>query len=209
MGDRIHERLKTMKSITAFTAAVLALAAFAEKIEPEIGEIKDSNPFATYEACFAPDQMAKSAAEWQKAEAAAIEKATSKEVLAAIVGSDEAIRDLLGKVKDAYATDPIVATQIAAISELVMCTKCDKAPACRARWTAALVDAAVNAPDAYRKMFFLDQLRWCGRAEDKAGILSVAHTSSDAAVREFAVMVMREISCATRKCGSCRKPCRE
>ena len=160
---------------------------------PEMARLSDPNPYANYEEGMASDPARPMAYEWQTAHEAEANAATSCEAIAAILESNAAIAELLASVKPGYATDPLVAMKIAAATQMSMCTKCDKAPAARARWTAALLDAAKSAPDAYRKMFFLDQLRWCGRAEDVAAIRAVGDASPDAAVRDFAALVAREI----------------
>ena len=161
---------------------------------PELERISDPNPYANYEEGMASDPSRPMAYEWQSAHEAETAEATSCAAVAAILESDAAIAELLAAVKPDYGTEPLVAMKIAAASQLSTCGKCEKAPACRARWCAALVEAAKGAPDAYRKMFYLDQLRWCGRAEDVPAIRAVADASPDEAVREFAAMVVREIA---------------
>ena len=97
------------------------------------------------------------------------------------------------EVKPAYATDPMAATRIAAVTQLVMCPKCDKAPAGRAVWTAALIKAAEASTDSYRTMFLLDQLRWCGKPEQADRILMIGAKAKDPAVKEFAAWTVREL----------------
>jgi len=194
-----------MKNLTLVFALVLAgcasfapgTATVADKKPldgPELERITDPNPYANYEEGMASDPARPMAYEWQSAHESETAEATSCAAIAAILGSDAAIAELLAAVKPDYGTDPLVAMKIAAASQLSMCTKCDKAPACRARWCAALADAAKRAPDAYRKMFYLDQLRWCGRAEDAPAVRAIADSSDDAAVRDFAALVLREIA---------------
>ena len=98
---------------------------------------------------------------WQDANRAAIDAATAKEVLSAFVASPAAADALLAKVEGAYRTDPLTMTQIAAVTQLVMCPKCPKAPACRAVWSAALVRAAAGTKDGYVRTFLNQQLDLC------------------------------------------------
>ena len=138
-----------------------------------------------------------SAVAWQNANDAALEAAMKPQVLAAYVQSAVAADALLAEVKPAYATDPMTATRIAAVTQLVMCPKCDKAPAGRAVWTAALIKAASESSDSYRTMFLLDQLRWCGKPEQADRILAIGAKAKDPAVKEFAAWTVRELR-ATR-----------
>ena len=57
--------------------------------------------------------------------------------------------------------DPLVLTQIGCVTQLVMCPKCDKAPARRKLWIAALERARANATDDYVKTFCRQQLDLC------------------------------------------------
>jgi hypothetical protein len=99
--------------------------------------------------------------EWQQANPKLIEDATKKEVLAKFVASDEAADALLAKIGTSYDGDPVVLTQISAVTQLVMCPKCPKAPACRKRWVAALKRARANTDDGYVRTFCDQQLRVC------------------------------------------------
>lgn len=130
---------------------------------------------------------------WQNDHNAELEAAMKPAALAKYVKSAAAADALLAEVKPAYATDPMVATRIGAISQLVMCPKCTKAPACRKLWTAALLRAAEGSVDAYRTMFFLDQLRWCGTRDQVAGIRAVGVKAREKCVQDFALWVAREL----------------
>ena len=99
--------------------------------------------------------------DWQLKNAQTVADATKKEVLAKFVASDEAADALLAKIGTSYDGDPVVLTQIAAVTQLVMCPKCPKAPACRKRWVAALKRARANADDGYVRTFCDQQLRVC------------------------------------------------
>ena len=143
------------------------------------------------------DDGVPTAVAWQNANDAALETAMKPQVLAAYVQSAAAADALLAEAKPAYRTDPMVATRIAAVTQLVMCPKCDKAPAGRAVWTAALIKAAGASTDSYRTMFLLDQLRWCGKPEQADRVLAIGAKAKDPAVKEFAAWTVRELR-ATR-----------
>ena len=143
------------------------------------------------------DDKVPSAVAWQNANDAALEAAMKPQALAAYVRSAAAADALLAEVKSAYQTDPMAATRIAAVTQLVMCPKCDKAPAGRAIWTAALIKAAEASSDSYRTMFLLDQLRWCGKPEQADRILAIGAKAKDPGVKEFAAWTVRELR-ATR-----------
>lgn len=143
------------------------------------------------------DDGVPTAVAWQNANDAALEAAMKPQVLAAYVQSAAAADALLAEAKPAYRTDPMVATRIAAVTQLVMCPKCDKAPAGRAVWTAALIKAAGASTDSYRTMFLLDQLRWCGKPEQADRVLAIGAKAKDPAVKEFAAWTVRELR-ATR-----------
>lgn len=99
--------------------------------------------------------------EWQKKNTDAVVAATRPEVLASFVASDAAADALLAKIGTSYDGDPLVLTQIAAVTQLVMCPKCPKAPARRALWVAALKRARASTEDGYVRTFCDQQLRVC------------------------------------------------
>ena len=95
--------------------------------------------------------------------------ATTDEALAAFVANADAAKALLSKLRGAYLTDPVAATQIAAVSQWTMrpdpCWLCFWKPspsAGRKIWVDALLKTAEESSDAYVKTFCLDQVRWCG-----------------------------------------------
>ena len=162
--------------------------------EPEMVQLKDPNPFANYGPAMQSSAEFPLTVNWQDDHKAEVAEATKPETLAKFLESDLSAGKLLAEVKEAYKTDPIVMMQIASISQLVMCPKCPKAPKNRAKWTAALLAAAKDAPDAYRKMFFLDQLRWCGHADEADAVRAIGKASKDKAVKDFAEQVAKEIA---------------
>ena len=104
---------------------------------------------------------APTAVEWQNRNDAALAAATRPEVLAKFVATPAAAEALLAQVGPAYAGDPLVLTQIAAVTQLVMCPRCDKAPAARKVWVAALEKAVASAKDDYVRTFCRQQLDLC------------------------------------------------
>ena len=102
--------------------------------------------------------------EWQRKNPKAVEAATKKEVLAGFVASDAAADALLAKIGTSYDGEPIALTQIAAVTQLVVCPKCAgcaQAQAFRATWVAALKRARAKTDDGYVKTFCDQQLRLC------------------------------------------------
>ena len=175
-------------------AAVLALAATAAEPAKEKKYV-DPNEFASYGPGTATKVGDPSAAEWQKANEAAIKAATTPEALKAHVKDAAAAKALLGKVKGAYASDPMVLTVAAAVSQQVMkpC-KCPKQATYRALWTAALLDTATQSKDVYVQMFCLDQLRWCGLPCQAEKLSAFADVAADKSVKDFADWVARELA---------------
>ena len=180
-----------MKKTLLTLAATLAMASF---VNNQALADKDPNPYTSYGAAMRAEKDHPSAVTWQGANKAAIDAATSREAIAKLVASKESMAALLAKVKPNYATDPVVSTQIAAISQKVMCTKCPKAPKCRDLWTAELISAAKASGDAYVKMYFLDQLRWCGKPCQADAVRAIGKDSGDKAVADFADMVAKEMA---------------
>ena len=153
--------------------------------------------------------------EWQDANRTALEAETSDEKLATFVEDAAAARALLAKVLPAYATDPMAAIQIAAVSQYVMRAEpgwwefwkwFSEDP--RAIWTEALLEAAANAPDAYCAEYFLDQLRWCGYPEQAAKVMEIGKASKDRSVKQFAMMVADELAPAAESGKCCNKCCK-
>lgn len=178
-----------MKSLLIALVAGFALLPCAQAAQ----EILDIRPGATAEK--APD-----AVHWQNANDAAIKAATAPEALAPFLASEEAADALLAQVKPAYLTDPMVATQIAAITQLVMKPGCPKAAAARELWVEALLDAAEDSKDAYRTVFFLDQLRWCAGADEADDVEEIGEDSTDQAVKQMAALVARELKADKKGC---------
>ena len=163
--------------------------------EPVLPVVKgDPNPYSDYGLAMSSNKERPMAVEWHNKNAAALEKETNPEALKKYVTLPKNAGDLLALVKPDYGTDAMIAVKIAAVSQLVMCTKWDKAPAAREIWTTELLAAAEKSPDEYRKMFFLDQLRWCGKKTQKDRVLAIGAKSGSKAVADFAKVVATEIA---------------
>ena len=153
--------------VSGLAALVLLLAAGCTcqkygEFKPK-GELAPSNPVAyeKYGPAMAHYDGYQMAYEWQRANPKLVEEATKPEVLATFVASPEAADALLAKIGTSYDGDPVALTQIASVTQLVMCPKCPKAPACRKVWVAALERARGATDDGYVRTFCDQQLRLC------------------------------------------------
>ena len=174
-----------------------------KKILIAIAIMAASGVWAGYDADMKALYGSQTAVTWQNANDAAVAEATSAEALEACVRDDEAAAALLAEVKPAYATDPLRAVQIAAVSQFVMQDDCwcrkvflfwtQTHDEQRRIWTKALLTAAKRATDPYVQVFLLDQLRWCGYP-CQAPDVSVFRASTDKSVAAMATMVASELS---------------
>ena len=191
-----------MKKIAVMGWIAVCAAAFAA----------DPNPYSNYTAGTASDKADPSAADWHGTSTAAIAAETDDAVLAKIASSPARAKALLDEVKPAYATDPLTATKIAAVSQYVMRAGGTTwwefwswlVDSPRAGWTAALLDAAKTSDNSYRTEFMLDQLRWCGFPEQAEDVRAIGRAAKCKAVRDFAFMVAKELDPA-QKCPPCCK----
>jgi len=150
-------------------------------------------------AALAFGTFAQSAVDWQNKNDAALKAATDDATLAAFVASDAAAKELLAKIKPAYATDPLVASQIGAVSQWVMkkdATADGPHAAGRKVWVKALCETIRSATDDYVKTFCLDQVRWCGCSCSAKCIDEIAAQEKSKPVKDFAVWVARELRSA-------------
>ena len=131
------------------------------EIGPELEQVRDPNPYANYKQAMASDAAHPMAYEWQTANESQVAVTTQPEILATFVTGETAALRLLARVKGAYATDPLVATQVAAVTQLVMTPGCPKAAAGRPIWVAALEKTRAAAKDDYVRAFCDQQLRLC------------------------------------------------
>lgn len=174
-------------------------------------DYNDPNKFATYKSGMASCSTKPMAVEWQKTNAAALEKAVAADVLAGFVESEEAALALLKQVKPDYATDPMVAEQIAAVSQYVMTDGEDSwwefwnwfGDSARKIWTKALLKSAAEAKDAYCKSYYLDQLRWCAYPCQAKCVRAVGKKSQSREVCQFAAMIARELDGVETACKAC------
>ena len=188
-------RLMSFGLVAAFalaaTAAAPAKPAAKVPAKPAEKTYVDPNEFASYGPGTATKTGDPSAAEWQAANKDALAKATSDNELVCFVRDGASARALLAKVKPNYGTDPLVASQIAAISQFVMRSGWESA---RGVWADALFDSFRTATDDTVRMAYLEQLRWCGCKKHAAAIQVVASACTSKAVRDFANVVVRELS---------------
>ena len=180
------------------SAAVLAFAATAAApakpaAAPKAPEKKyvDPNPYSGYGPAMASKKGDPMAVEWQAKNKAALEAATSDKELVCFVRDLASARALLAEVKPAYATDPLKACQIAAVSQFVMRPGWEHA---RGIWTEALFKAFMTATDDTVRVTYLEQLRWCGCKKHAGAIQVVVSACTSKTVRDFANVVIRELS---------------
>ena len=159
------ENIVRVSSLASLALVLFAGCATESKygaFEPK-GELAPSRPtaYADYGAAMNHCDGFQMAYEWQKANPGAVEKATKPDVLSQFVETPAAADALLAKIGTAYDGDPIALTQIAAVTQLVMCPKCPKAPQCRKVWVAALERTRAGTDDGYVRTFCDQQLRIC------------------------------------------------
>ena len=154
-------RVSSLASLVLLLAAGCATPKYGE-FEPkcELGQ-PNATAYASYGAGMAHVEGYQMAYEWQRANSKAVADATKPEVLKTFVETPAAADALLAKIGTSYDGDPVALTQIAAVTQLVMCPKCPKAPACRKVWVAALERARAASDDGYVKTFCDQQLRLC------------------------------------------------
>ena len=154
-------RVSSLASLVLLLVAGCATPKYGE-FEPkcELGQ-PNATAYASYGAAMAHVEGYQMAYEWQRANPKLVEDATKPEVLKKFVETPAAADALLAKIGTSYDGDPIALTQIASVTQLVMCPKCPKAPACRKVWVAALERARAASDDGYVKTFCDQQLRLC------------------------------------------------
>ncbi len=169
-----------MKKI--FIVAVLAaVTCFAAGKKKDAYDIKPGAAKAT-------DALA--AEKWQAQNKAKLADATKDEVLAAFVKDAASASALLAEVKPGFQTCPVKAFQIAAVTQYVMLP----GKAGRALWTEQLLAFAEKAEQPDVKMFYIDQLRWCGLKTQAAKVVEIGKASGKKCVQEFAEQVATELS---------------
>ena len=139
------------------------------------------------EAAKAADAPA--AEKWQAQNKAKLAEATKDEVLAAFVKDAASASALLSEVKPGFQTCPVKAFQIAAVTQYVMLP----GKAGRALWAGQLLAFAEKAEQPDVKMFYIDQLRWCGLKAQAAKVRALGTASGKKCVKEFAEQVATEL----------------
>ena len=158
-----------VSSLASLAAAALFLAAGCATSQKygeftpkgEIAATSNADEYSTYRKAMAHTDGFQMAYEWQKENPKLVEDATKPELLAWFVATPKAADSLLAKIGTAYDGDPVALTQIAAVTQLVMCPKCPKSPARRTIWVAALERARDKTDDGYVRTFCDQQLRLC------------------------------------------------
>ena len=152
-----------MKNVLLAMALVVGGMALAEE-----AKYVDPTPFADYGPAMQSTAEHPLAAHWSRQHDAEIAAATTDEALAAQVADEASAAALLAKVKGAYESDPLVLTQIAAVTQWVMlpdpwyCLFWDGPHAAgRAVWTAALQKTIDGTKDEYVRIFCRQQLDLC------------------------------------------------
>ena len=159
-----------MKIATIAVAALVAAASAASLADAKEQKYVDPNPFASYGPAMVSSTENKLAVDWSKENDAKIAAATAEPVLAAFVADDAAADALLSRVGPAYASDPLVLTQVAAVTQYVMRPGSwwdwilfwePSASSQRATWVSALERRAAMPGDAYVRTFCEQQLYLC------------------------------------------------
>ncbi|MBR3222309.1 MAG: hypothetical protein IKF72_08785 [Kiritimatiellae bacterium] len=160
MNNSIASRLLPFASLVLLVAGCATEKYGAFEPKPALAPSEPST-FSNYGKAMAHNDGYRMAYEWQRENPQAVADATKPEVLAAFVTSDEAADALLAKIGTSYDGDPLALTQIAAVTQFVMCPKCQKAPARRKVWVAALERTRSGTDDGYVRTFCDQQLRLC------------------------------------------------
>lgn len=151
-----------MKKTLILALALAGAMAFAG--EKQEAKYVDPNPFANYGPAMQSTKEHPLAVNWSRRHDAEIARATSDAALKAVVADAASAAALLAKVKPAYASDPLVLTQVAAVTQWVMWKKGADAAARaagRAVWTAALGRVVKETSDDYVRTFCRQQLDLC------------------------------------------------
>ena len=172
-----------MKKI--FTVALLALVAAGCATTAQKKDAYDIRPQDK-------DSKYPTSQAWQADNRAKLEAETSAAACAEVLSSKDKADKLLGAVKTGYQTCPMAAEKIAAVTQYVMTPA--GAPR-RDLWADALFAHAQTAKESDVACWYLDQLRWCGRADQAEAIRSWgASHKCKKCVGAFSVMVADELS---------------
>ncbi len=182
-----------MRKMLMAVVSAFVMVAFAA--EPAKGP---ATPFDEYEKAMASSAKHPKAVEWQAANSAELAKLDDAWADGFLAGGRPAIDALLAEVKPGYATDAMKATQIAVLTQRTMARLpcpwwkfwADGDHPARAMWASRLLAFAAESNSTDVKLFFLDQLRWCGYPTQAKDIRAI---KGDAAVSGFAEMVAAEL----------------
>ena len=151
---------KILAAVAAAACALTASAASAPYVDP--------NPYAGYGPAMKSTAENPLAANWSRENDSAIAAATEESVLAGFVSDAASADALLAQLKGAYETDPIVMTQIAAVTQWVMLPDpfflffWKPFPSSgRVVWREALERRASSTTDDYVRTFCAQQLELC------------------------------------------------
>jgi len=152
--------MKQLLMAVVLAAGAMAFADGAKYVDP--------NPFAGYGEAMQSTERDPLAVNWSQQHDAEIAAATSDAALAAVVADAKGAEALLKQVRGAYESDPLVLTQIAAVTQWVMladpwyCLFWEGPHAAgRAVWTAALAKTIAESRDDYVRIFCRQQLDLC------------------------------------------------
>ena len=182
-----------MKRMLFAAMVAAAMAVFAD--DPA----KDpASPFEDYGPAMASDKAHPMAVEWQNSNNAELAKLDDAWADAFLEGGKTAVDALLAEVKPGYATDAMKATQIAVLTQRVMARfpqpwwkfwASEDHPS-RQLWTSRLQAFAAESNSVDVKLFFLDQLRWCGYSGQAKAVRALKGSKE---VTDFAEMVATEL----------------
>lgn len=175
------------------------IAAAAAVVFADAAPAKDPvAPFDDYGAAMASDKARPMAVEWQNANDAELAKLDADWADDFLAGGRTAVDGLLAEVKPGYATDAAKATQIAVLSQRVMVVFpqpwwkfwASEAHPSRKLWASRLLAFATDSASVDVKLFFLDQLRWCGYPGQASDVLAIKGPKE---LTDFAEMVAAEL----------------
>lgn len=131
--------------------------------------------------------------DWRAASLEALEGLLRPEALIEYVKLPAAADRLLAEADVGPDVSPVVQARIAAVTAVVTCPTYAKAPAARVIWSGALLRAATDAKTPEAQLFFLGQLRWCGRFWQADAVRALAKSTDRKDVAALAERVAKEL----------------